>query len=135
MREPFLEMLAVERGASRHTLTAYARDLADAAAFMARRGTTLEAASSDDLRAWLAQLDALGLKSATIARKLSATRQYYRFLYIERIRPDDPSLHLDRPRQVVEKRRGAPANIDRGALEPAGDRCRLGVRQREAGAP
>jgi integrase/recombinase XerD len=98
MREPFLEMLAVERGASRHTLAAYGRDLADAAAFMARRGGTLEAASSDDLRAWLAFLDGQGLKSATIARKLSALRQYCRFLYLERVRPDDPSLHLDRPR-------------------------------------
>ncbi len=98
MREPFLEMLAVERGASRHTLAAYARDLADADAFMARHGRTLEAATADDLRGWLAALDGQGLKSATIARKLSALRQYCRFLYLERVRPDDPSLHLDRPR-------------------------------------
>ena len=99
MREPFLEMLAVERGASRHTLAAYARDLEDAARFLERRGRDLEAASSDDLRAWLGHLDAQGLKSATIARKLSALRQYCRFLYLERARPDDPSLHLDRPRR------------------------------------
>ncbi len=99
MREPFLEMLAVERGASRHTLAAYARDLEDAARFLERRGRDLEAASSDDLRAWLGHLDAQGLKSATIARKLSALRQYCRFLYLERVRPDDPSLHLDRPRR------------------------------------
>jgi integrase/recombinase XerD len=98
MREPFLEMLAVERGASRHTLAAYAGDLADAAAFMARQARPLEQATSDDLRAWLAALDAQGLKSATIARKLSALRQYFRFLYLERLRPDDPSVHLDRPR-------------------------------------
>jgi integrase/recombinase XerD len=98
MREPFLEMLAVERGASRHTLSAYARDLADAAAFVLTRGRTLEAATSDDLRAWLAALDGEGLKGATIARKLSALRQYCRFLYLEQVRPDDPSLHLDRPR-------------------------------------
>jgi integrase/recombinase XerD len=99
MREPFLEMLAVERGASRHTLTAYARDLEDAARFLERRGGRLEAASSDDLRAWLGHLDGQGLKSASIARKLSALRQYCRFLYLERVRPDDPSLHLDRPRR------------------------------------
>jgi len=100
MREPFLEMLAVERGASRHTLAAYARDLEDAARFLERRGQSLEAATADDLRAWLGQLDAQGLKSATIARKLSALRQYCRFLYLERARPDDPSLHLDRPKRA-----------------------------------
>jgi len=98
MREPFLEMLAVERGASRHTLDAYARDLADAARFMGRRGGTLETATADDLRAWLAWLDAQGLASSTIARKLSALRQYCRFLYLEAARLDDPTLHLDRPR-------------------------------------
>lgn len=100
MREPFLEMLAVERGASRHTLDAYARDLADAAAFAVRRGGVLEAATADDLRAWLGELDALGLQSSTIARKLSALRQYFRFLYLEKVRPDDPTLHLARPRQA-----------------------------------
>ena len=99
MREPFLEMLAVERGASRHTLAAYGRDLEDAARFLERRGRSLEAATADDLRAWLGHLDGQGLKSATIARKLSALRQYCRFLYLERSRPDDPSLHLDRPRR------------------------------------
>lgn len=98
MREAFLEMLAVERGASRNTLEAYARDLADAAAFMARRGGSVETCSVEDLRAWLAGLDAEGLKSSTIARKLSALRQYFRFLYLEAARPDDPTLHLGRPK-------------------------------------
>jgi len=100
MREPFLEMLAVERGASRHTLAAYARDLDDAARFLRRRAQSLEAATTDDLRAWLGHLDAQGLKSTTIARKLSALRQYCRFLYLERVRPDDPSLHLARPKRA-----------------------------------
>lgn len=98
MLEQFLEMLAVERGASRHTLGAYRRDLDDALAFLRRRDVVLERATSDDLRAFLARLDALGLKSSTIARKLSALRQYFRFLYLERVRPDEPTQHLDRPK-------------------------------------
>ena len=96
----FLEMLAVERGASPNTLAAYRRDLDDAAAFLGRRDVALERATSDDLRGFLARLDALGLKSSTIARKLSALRQFYRFLYLERIRSDEPTQHLDRPKPV-----------------------------------
>ena len=113
MREPFLEMLAVERGASRHTLAAYARDLEDAARFLERRGQSLEAATADDLRAWLGHLDAQGLKSATIARKLSALRQYCRFLYLEGTRPDDPSLHLDR----LKRARQLPRYLSEAEVE------------------
>lgn len=98
MLEPFLEMLAVERGASRHTLAAYRRDLEDAARFLRGRGDALESATSDHLRAYLARLDGEGLKSSSIARKLSALRQYFRFLYLERRRPDEPTLHLARPK-------------------------------------
>ena len=130
MRDLFLEMLAVERGASRHTLDAYARDLADAASFMTRRGGGLEAATSDDLRAWLARLDALGLKTATIARKLSAIRQYFRFLYLERARPDDPTVHLARPRISRKLPRylsesEVQALIDAAQTRPGADGMRL----------
>jgi integrase/recombinase XerD len=130
MREPFLEMLAVERGASRHTLAAYARDLEDAARYLDRQGRSLEAATADDLRAWLGHLDGQGLKSATIARKLSALRQYCRFLYLERVRPDDPSLHLDRPKRGRQLPRylseaEVTALIGVAAARPGADGLRL----------
>ncbi len=98
--ERFLEMLLVERGASPHTLDAYRRDLADFAGFLARRrgGVRPEAASADDIRAWLADLDARGLAAATVARRLSALRHWFRFLYLEGVRRDDPGLAVDRPR-------------------------------------
>ncbi len=98
MRERFLEMLLVERGASPHTIAAYQRDLEDFAAFLAPRGRRPEAAGADDIRAWLADLDARGLATTTIARRLSAVRHWFRFLYLEGVRRDDPSLGIDRPR-------------------------------------
>jgi integrase/recombinase XerD len=128
--EPFLEMLAVERGASRHTLTAYRRDLDDAAAFLRRRGIVLEQATAEDLRAFLARLDGQGLKSSTIARKLSALRQYFRFLYLERARPDEPTQHLDRPKLARSLPRylsiaEVTALLDTAARRPGDEGVRL----------
>ena len=59
--EAFLEMLAAERGAARNTLAAYRADLADAAAFAARRGEAPGAMTEGTLAAWLASLAAAGL--------------------------------------------------------------------------
>ena len=97
--EVFLEMLAVERGASPNTIDAYARDLTDLAAFLRRRGRSLDAARSEDLRAYLKHLSESGLAARTVARRLSALRQYHRFLYGEGWRGDDPAAALESPRQ------------------------------------
>src|SRR5665213_669608 len=97
--EAFLEMMAAERGAAANTLTAYARDLTDAAGFLAGRGGDLAAASADDIEAWFANLGARGLSPATAARRRSAVRQFYRFVLGEGWRADDPSRRVEAPRQ------------------------------------
>jgi len=94
----FLEMLAAERGAARLTIAAYRNDLIDAARFLARSGVTLEAASNAALRKYLGYLARLGMQPRSVARKLSALRQFYRFLVLERLSADDPSAALDAPR-------------------------------------
>ena len=95
--DAFLEMMAAERGAARHTLDAYRRDLADFSGFLARRGKGLPAAGGDDIRAYLAALTGAGLLPSTTARRLAAIRQYFRFLFLEGRRADDPSAQIDRP--------------------------------------
>jgi integrase/recombinase XerD len=97
--DAFLEMMAAERGAARHTLDAYRRDLADFAAFLGRTGKSLPAAAADDIRGYLAALAGDGLLPSTTARRLAAIRQYFRFLFLDGARPDDPSAQVDRPRQ------------------------------------
>lgn len=97
--ERFLEMLIAERGASGNTVDAYKRDLRDFAASLTKRRQTLGTASSDDIRAYLEQIEAAGMAPRTAARRLSAIRQFYRFLYSEGDRTDDPSTVIDSPRQ------------------------------------
>jgi len=94
--EAFLEMMAVERDASPHTLSAYGRDLADAEAGVSGG---LMRGDEAGLEAWYAGLARLGLSPATQARRRSAVRQFYRFALGEGWRADDPSRRLDAPKQ------------------------------------
>ena len=97
--ELFLDMMAAERNAAANTIAAYRRDLTDAAEWLAGRGQGLEDAANDDLRAWLAGLSRGGLAASTQARKLSAVRRFFRFLFTERYRADDPAAALDAPKR------------------------------------
>jgi integrase/recombinase XerD len=97
--ELFLDMLAAERGASANTLDAYRRDLADFSADLGRHKTDIASADSEALRAHLARLGKRGLAAASVARKLSAIRQLYRFLYSENHRGDDPAAVIEGPKR------------------------------------
>ena len=90
----FLEMMSAERGASPNTLDAYGRDLLDASEYCRLR---LVSATSADLSGWLADLAARGMAPSTQARKLSAVRRFFRFLFQEGDRKDDPTARLDGP--------------------------------------
>jgi len=97
--EAFLEMMAVERAAAKNTLTAYGKDLAEAGGFLARRGSGLATATSEEIEAYFADLGARGMAAATAARRRAAVRQFYRFVVGEGWRTDDPSRRVDAPRQ------------------------------------
>jgi integrase/recombinase XerD len=95
----FLEMMVAERGASRHTIDAYRRDLRSYERFLDRRELQCETADVAAVRAWLASLASEGQSAATMARRLSAIRQFHRFLYLEGARSDDPTQTVEGPRQ------------------------------------
>jgi integrase/recombinase XerD len=93
--ERFLEMMAAERGASANTLAAYRRDLE---AYAAERDGDLRTAGPDDIRAHLAHLEAHGMARSTASRKLSAIRQFHRFLHGDGLSGDNPATAIDSPR-------------------------------------
>ena len=110
----FIDMLAAEQGAGANTLDAYRRDLTDCSDFLGRAGAGFAAADTQALRDYLADLDARGFKSSSVARRLSAIRHLFRFLLNERIRGDDPAAILSGPKRG----RGLPkvlsiADVDR----------------------
>ena len=95
----FLDMLAAERGAGANTLAAYRNDLADLTAHLRAAGRTIAGADTDDLRGFLSGLAERGFKASSLARRLSAVRQLYRFLYAEGKRSDDPAAVLEGPKR------------------------------------
>ncbi|HKF99262.1 MAG TPA: site-specific tyrosine recombinase XerD [Xanthobacteraceae bacterium] len=95
----FLDMLAAERGAAVNTLAAYRRDLDDFAADLAAAGKSVAQADSDDIRAHLGRLTRRGFKPSSLARRLSAVRQLFRFLHAEGHRRDNPAAVLEGPKR------------------------------------
>lgn len=90
----FLDMMAAEAGASRHTIAAYRSDLAAAAELLPGG---IGQASMESLAALAPAWS--DLASSTLARRSAALRRFYGFLHDEGFRADDPSSALPRPRQ------------------------------------
>jgi integrase/recombinase XerD len=94
----FLEMMAAERGAAQNSLSAYRRDLSDYVEFLSTKKCTVQSSSKDHVRSYLKRLDDLGLATTTAARRLSAVRQFHRFLLAENIAGDDPTRVVEAPK-------------------------------------
>ncbi len=117
-------MMSAERGAGANTLAAYRRDLLDFAGH-ADQAT----ASREEVRGFLTGLSTSGMAASTQARKLSALRQFYGFLYGEGIRSDDPTQTIEAP----QARRPLPKILSGHDLEAmlakaAEDRTPQGLR-------
>ena len=100
--EAFLDMLTAERGAAENTRLAYSRDLADLQTWLGDRKVAIDSADQKTLSQYLLELGrraGRGVAVRTVARRLSALRQFYRFLLSENRRADDPTAGLENPRQ------------------------------------
>lgn len=97
--ESFLEMMSAERGAAVNTLTSYEHDLQDLREFLQDRNASLCEAPTPDLSAYLSHLAAQGFAATSQARRLSTMRQFYKFLYSEGLRADDPTGIIDAPKK------------------------------------
>lgn len=109
MVDTFLEMLTTERGAAMNTRQAYWRDLADVSLYL--RNTCkieIDAATTAQLKDYLKDLSqkthTKGVNDGkiavrTVARRLSAMRQFFRFLVAEGVREEDPTTNIESPKQ------------------------------------
>lgn len=128
--EAFLEMLVAERGASINTLDAYRRDLLGFLDHAGQRGNDLLTADTDVLRHYMQAQAKAGMSARTAARRLSALRQLFQFLFAEGFRQDNPALAIDRPKQRQPLPKFLSENeVDRllaaAATRPGWDRMRV----------
>ena len=107
--DAFLDMLTAERGAAMNTRQAYWRDLADVSLYLRKdRSTEIDKATTEDLKAYLEDLankthtkgeNKSQIAVRTVARRLSAMRQFYRYLVSENQRQEDPTSTIESPKQ------------------------------------
>jgi integrase/recombinase XerD len=95
----FLDYLKVEKGLAPLSIAAYGRDLGQFAEFLENRKRTLPSARPRHVREFLEQLQANGMDARSVGRKLSALRQFYRYLLLDRLGESDPTLNIESPRQ------------------------------------
>lgn len=93
----FLDHLRVSKNSSRHTLSAYERDLLQFSQMLETKNTSLITASEDHIREFLKVLREKEQKATSISRKISAIRQFYKFLIRENRISEDPSLFIEAP--------------------------------------
>jgi len=126
----YLGALQTEQGASRNTLAAYRRDLTDFLRFLATRRLTADTVKPDDVVTWLERLRRRGLAPASVARRLSAVRGFYRHLLREGGVRRDPTEHLDTPRARRPLPRALSLEAAAQLVEAPDTRRPAGVRDR-----
>jgi integrase/recombinase XerD len=121
----FLDYLNVERGLAPLTVGSYQSDLLQFAEFLESRKRDLLQARRDEIRSFMSQLFANGVRDRSIARKLSSLRQFYKYLLLDRVLRHDPTLHIDSPKQwKVLPKSLAVSEIDSMiALKEKGSAC------------
>lgn len=94
----FLEMMSAERGAASNTIDAYRRDLSDYSGFIAGQQLSALTVDRQTVNAYLDRLRLDGLSASSAARRLSAIRQFHRFLCADGLRSDDPTRIVASPK-------------------------------------
>jgi integrase/recombinase XerD len=95
----FIDYLKVEKGLAPLTISAYKSDIAQFAEFLSRRRTSLASATRADVRKFLQELFSNQVDGRSVGRKLSALRQFYRHLLLDKLIDHDPTLDIDSPKQ------------------------------------
>jgi integrase/recombinase XerD len=126
----YLGTLQAERGVSRHTVLAYRGDLADFLAFLDAGRRPLADTEPDDVVRYAERLRRRGLRPASVARRLSAVRGFYRHLVRERLVERDPTELIERPRASRPLPRTLPAGAAAALVEAPDPERRLALRDR-----
>ncbi len=120
--ESFIEAQRIDRGASDKTIEAYQRDLQQFATGLLRgaKAAKAEDVTPDDIQAWLSGLQARQLAPASVARKSSALRQFFKFLCVEKGLLHNPTETLDSPRPARRLPKDLSTEQVNALLEAAG---------------
>ena len=128
----YLDALWLQRGLSENTLAAYRRDLALTEQWLInnKRTNRLIDASADDLGAYNAMRSEQGVARRSAARWLSSVRGFYRYLLREERLQEDPTQHLEHPKQARELPSSLGASDVENLLAAPNTETAIGLRDR-----
>jgi integrase/recombinase XerC len=101
LAEGFLAMLSNERGASEHTVRAYAREVRSFADYLGEtlgEGASVKQVEHLHIRAYMGALYERGLTKASAARALAAVRSWFKWLAKEGKVKQNPALLVSTPK-------------------------------------
>ena len=102
MIDAFLEKLRSEDGLSQNTILSYQADLKLLTQFLESKNITVENAQADEIKDYLFELHKKNLKSASVARKISCFKNFYKFLENENVVKSSPMLYLQAPKRDIK---------------------------------
>ncbi len=97
----FLTYLQVEKGLARHSIDSYRRDLNRLQTWANKNDKQVSELTRADLRKWIASLSREGLAPASVARAVSATRGFFKFLMLDGHIKSHPAEDLDTPQRFA----------------------------------
>ncbi|MBN2248359.1 MAG: site-specific tyrosine recombinase XerD [Coriobacteriia bacterium] len=96
--DDFLGYLAVERGASAHTISAYRGDLTAYTAHLDERSVSPLTATRDDVIAFMSLLQSKGMAASTVERKIAAVKSFHAYLIREGLTDVHPTVDVTLPK-------------------------------------
>ena len=99
MMQGFLSYLKVEKGLAPLTILAYQGDLQQFAVLVLKKGRMLLEATRRDVREFLDEQNDRGIAARARARKLSCLRHFYKYLLMDKVIKEDPTLNIASPSQ------------------------------------
>lgn len=95
----YLEHLEATRGLSAYTLRNYATDLRHLFAWLAEHETAPLAITRPTFRSYLADMQAAGTSPASVTRRVSTAKSFYKWLRLQGMMKDDPLAAVRGPKQ------------------------------------
>ena len=95
--ESFLAMMVAERGASQNTIENYQRDLEQFLAIV--NVSEMANVTDNDVYQYVQKLSRMNYAPKSIARKISALKEFFKFLFSEKEIKENPTAYLMAPKQ------------------------------------
>ncbi|MDD6088817.1 MAG: site-specific tyrosine recombinase XerD [Desulfovibrionaceae bacterium] len=126
----WLDELIAERGLSRNTAEAYGHDMTELVAFLEESELRLDEADEDDLILFAAWMRMRGCGDRTLARRLSAMRQFFSWAAERRAVRRNPAQFLENPKLPILLPDVLSVEEIRRIIEAPSEKTLLGKRDR-----